>query len=171
MNLLHVDFQELYRRHLCRHSEFGLNVWHLIAVFGVYTSLFGLALHSEYVSYTQWAVAAILVLYFGTLAFNVPLKVLVLNIAIVLGIGFAVLKVPELFGMQDFVPWWAHLILLVLWHRSQVFQHKFYTKSTDMTEFSGKYKKGFTLFVLLAVYELPILLYYLVFDSHSRATA
>jgi hypothetical protein len=39
-----------------------------------------------------------------------------------------------------------------------------------MTEFNRKYKKGFVLFVLLSVYELPILLNYLCFDG-DNATA
>ena len=39
MNIFRVNFQELYRRHLCRHSQFGLNIWHLIAVAGILIGL------------------------------------------------------------------------------------------------------------------------------------
>ena len=39
MNILRINFDELYRRHLCRHSEFGINVLHIVSVWGVYLSL------------------------------------------------------------------------------------------------------------------------------------
>ena len=42
------------------------------------------------------------------------------------------------------------------------------TKSLDMHEFADKYRKGLSLFVLLAVYELPILINFLVFDGRHR---
>ena len=35
-----VDFAELYARHLCRHSQFGINVIHLAALFGVWFGVF-----------------------------------------------------------------------------------------------------------------------------------
>lgn len=76
----------------------------------------------------------------------------------------AFLALPE-------VPVWVHILLLFAWHRFQVWQHRIYDKSLDMTEFTEKYRKGFALFVLLAIYELPILLNFLVFDRRNRASS
>ncbi len=36
MSLVRVEFQELYARHLCRHSQLGINMAHLVALFGVW---------------------------------------------------------------------------------------------------------------------------------------
>jgi hypothetical protein len=40
-----------------------------------------------------------------------------------------------------------------------------------MTEFNAKYPKGRLLFVVLLVYDLPILLNYLVFDTQRENRA
>ena len=71
MNVFRVNFQELYRRHLCRHSQFGLNVWHLIAVVGIYFSLYGVAFA---LPGAPWIVGSVLAFYFLILAFNVPVR-------------------------------------------------------------------------------------------------
>ena len=42
MSLPIVEFDELYARHLCRHSQFGINVTHLAALFGVWFGVYGL---------------------------------------------------------------------------------------------------------------------------------
>ena len=160
MNLFRVNFQELYRRHLCRHSQFGLNVWHLIAVVGIYYSLYGIAFA---LPGAPWIVGSVLTAYFVTLAVNVPWRVLLLDGAVVGALLAVSLAVPQ-------VPVWIHLILLVIWHRFQVWQHQIYDKSVDMREFNDKYRKGAALFVLLAVYELPILLNFLAFDSRSQTS-
>lgn len=80
MNLLRVNFQELYRRHLCRHSQFALNVWHLIAVIGVYFALYGIAFA---LPDGEWIIGGVLTAYFLILAFNIPLKVLLVNLALI----------------------------------------------------------------------------------------
>ena len=36
LSLLHIDFDNLYARHLGRHSQFGINVGHLAALFGLW---------------------------------------------------------------------------------------------------------------------------------------
>jgi hypothetical protein len=160
VNLFRVNFQELYRRHLCRHSQFGLNVWHLIAVVGIYYSLYGIAFA---LPGAPWIVGSVLTAYFVILAVNVPWRVLLLDVAVVGALLAVTLAVPQ-------VPVWIHLILLVIWHRFQVWQHRVYDKSVDMHEFNDKYRKGPALFVLLAVYELPILLNFIAFDSRSQTS-
>jgi len=158
VNLFRVDFQELYRRHLCRHSQFGLNVWHLVAVVGIYLSLYGIAFA---LPGAAWIVGGVLTVYFLILAFNIPFRVLLLNLLVVGTLLLAYLSLPA-------IPVWVYALLLVVWHRFQVWQHRVYDRVADMGEFAGKYRKGPALFVLLGVYELPILLNFLVFDNRNR---
>jgi len=158
MNPLRADFQELYRRHLCRHSEFGINVLHLVAVAGVYLALFGIAYALPGAS---WIVSGVLFTYFLVLAANIPFRLLVVN-TVALG------ALLTLFLMLPEIQVWIHLVLLVVWHRFQVWQHKIYHRHSDMSQFEQKYRKGLALSVLLAVYELPILLNFLVLDAKDR---
>jgi hypothetical protein len=159
VNLFRANFHELYRRHLCRHSQFGLNVWHLIAVVGIYFSLYGIAFA---LPGARWIVASALTAYLLILAFNVPWRVFVLDCLVVGALLALFLALPQ-------IPVWIHLVLLLVWHRFQVWQHRVYDKSHDMHEFADKYRKGPLLFVLLAVYELPILINFLVFEGRTRA--
>jgi hypothetical protein len=157
MSLLKVEFAELYRRHLCRHSQFGINVLHLLSVAGVYISLFAIAFA---LPGSMWIIGGVLTTYFLLLAFNLPPLLLLAN-ALFVGLLAAIyLALPP-------VSMWIYVVLLIFWHRFQVWNHKIYDHSRDMSEFNGKYKKGPKLFVLLAIYELPILLNYLVFDRRS----
>ncbi|MEM9354400.1 MAG: hypothetical protein AAGA92_15445 [Planctomycetota bacterium] len=156
MNLLNVNFDELYRRHLCRHSQFGINVMHLIAVVGIYISLFGIA-YSFPEPAGQWIVGGVLVVYFGILLLNVPFTVWVATLLFI-GLLFAAFRAAPL------VPWWVYVLLIFVWHKFQNWNHDVYDESHDMSEFAEKYQKGFPLFFLLSVYELPILLHCLLFD-------
>lgn len=158
MNPLRVNFDELYRRHLRRHSQFGINVLHLIAVAGIYIALCGIVLSFPA---APWAMAAALGAYFAVLAFNVPLRLLLVNVACIGLLVLAALSLPEMSV-------WIHIGLIVFWHRFQVWNHRVYTKELDMSEFAAKYRKGPALAVLLAVYELPILLNFLVFGAANR---
>src|SRR6516165_5222345 len=92
VNLFRVNFQELYRRHLCRHSQFGLNVWHLIAVVGIYYSLYGIAFA---LPGAPWIVGSVLTAYFVILAVNVPWRVLLLDGAVVGALLAVTLAVPQ----------------------------------------------------------------------------
>lgn len=152
MNPWNANFDELFERHLCRHSEFGINVWHLIAVAGVYFALFGLVAS---VPYGESFIGAGLCLYFLTLARTVPWRALAASAAFVASILGLLLSSLEISA------WW-YLALLVASHRCQVWQHRFYPRSSEMTRFAAKYPKGLALVALLAVYELPLLLHYFV---------
>src|SRR5262249_41120445 len=72
LNLFHVNFQELYERHLCRHSQYGLNVAHLLTVIGCYLGLFAALL---WLVPSPWVVAAVPLPYLVILAFNIPMRV------------------------------------------------------------------------------------------------
>lgn len=163
MNILRINFHELYQRHLCRHGQFGINVWHIIAVYGVYFSLCSLVaiaikiLMPQITSMVQCCVLILLfVPYFVVLVRNIPIPVFLLTfLSSMLLIAAAVATTG--------IPFWLHLLLIPAWHRVQLLSHRRYTLHHDMSAFDQVYKKGKTLFVLLAVYELPILLQYLTF--------
>jgi ABC-type dipeptide/oligopeptide/nickel transport system permease component len=163
MNLLKVNFDELYRRHLCRHSQFGINVLHLVAVIGIYFSLLGIAFA---LPATPWVVGTVLGIYVLLLAANIPFRVwvtTVLTIGLLLSPFLAIPRIP-----LSYV--WIYVVMILAWHRFQIWNHRVYDHSHPMDAFSEKYRKGFLLFVLLAVYELPILLNYLVFDRQNWQT-
>jgi len=160
MNPLKVDFQELYRRHLCRHSQFGINVLHLVSVVGIYIALFAIVFT---LPQPEWIVGLALGAYFIVLAINIPLPLLLANAVCVAALFAAYRALPH-------VSVWLYLVLIVAWHRFQIWNHKIYDKYHDMSEFQHKYRKGPLLFALLSIYELPILLNYLVFDR-KRWTA
>lgn len=160
MNLLEVNFGELYRRHLCRHSQLGINVLHLVAVLGIYFSLFGIVFA---LPAAGWIVGAVLTAYFLLLVANIPFRVwiaTVLTIGLLLSAFLAIPRVPPSYV-------WIYVVMILAWHRFQVWNHRVYHHSHSMDAFTDKYRKGFLLFVLLAVYELPILLNYLVFDRQN----
>jgi hypothetical protein len=157
MNPLHIDFQELYRRHLCRHSQFGINVLHLIGVAGIYVALYAIAFA---LPGSVWIIGIGLGTYFGLLAFNIPLRLLLANICFIALLLALYLALPQMSV-------WVYVITIFVWHRFQIWNHKIYGKHHDMDEFEGKYQKGPQLFALLSIYELPILLNYLVFDRRS----
>ena len=153
------NFGELYRRHLCRHSEWGINVWHLVAVIGIYLALLALV---RLLPGAVWLIGAGSAIYLGLLAVTVPPRVWMACVAVVAALAATAFVLPE-------SPWWLPPIVFVALHRFQVWQHRMYSRSYDMTEFAGKYRKGPKLALLLAVYELPILLNYLLFaDASAR---
>lgn len=153
-----IDFGELYRRHLCRHSEWGINAWHLVAVLGIYLALLTLA---RWLPRAEWIVGAATAAYLIILAFTVPMRVWWACFAMVAALAAAAFFLP-------LSPWWVQLVALVALHRFQVWQHRIYSRSYSMDEFASKYRKGPQLAVLLAIYELPILLNYLLFAETTE---
>jgi hypothetical protein len=156
MNIVNINFDEVYRRHLCRHSEFGINVLHIGSVCGVYLSLLAIEFRC-----LQWllpdasvwqlfsAMLISLLPWLGVVAINVPGSVLLTTGGIVVALCLPAAAQP--------LPAWCHLLLLPLWHQLQLISHRFYTVHRDMSEFAERYRKSWHLSLLLAVYELPIL--------------
>jgi hypothetical protein len=155
MNILSIDFQALYRRHLCRHSEFGINVAHLASVLGTYVAIGGLVYA---LGAPEWLLPVLVVPYLAILAFNIPLPVFLLNAVFLAIVLLACRVLPQL-------PLWCYPVGILAFYKLQAWSHKIYRRETDMAEFDQKYPKGFTRFVLLSVYELPILLNYLFFGT------
>jgi len=165
MNILRISFDELYRRHLCRHSEFGINVLHIVSVWGVYLSLLAIECRCvhwllPHASVWQLITAMLMTLlpWLTVVGINVAPSVLLTTggMAIVLCLPAALQPLPA----------WVHLLLLPLWHQLQLISHRFYRVQKDMSEFAERYRKGWRLSLLLAVYELPILVQF--FLSHLR---
>jgi hypothetical protein len=148
-----IDFQELYARHLCRHSQFGNNVVHVLCLIGMYFGLYGLA-YSLIPS--RWVLAAVAVPYLMLLLLNIPFHVWCITALFLGGFFAGFTAVPA-------VPVWCYPIFTVAFYKLQSWSHLVFRKSCDMSEFEKKYHKGPSLFCLLSIYELPVLLNYLFF--------
>src|SRR5262245_1646448 len=162
MRLVIVEFDELYARHLCRHSQFGINVVHLAALFVVWYAVYGLLF---WLTGIEWTLAIPAVVYVAALAPNVPLRVLIATALFVGLIIAAVLTLPQ-------PPFWVYLIMIPVAYKIQSWSHSSYTAATDMTEFDRKYRKGSAvLFVVLLLYEVPIIMNYLFFAARPLTSA
>ncbi|MCS6851014.1 MAG: hypothetical protein NZ700_07575 [Gemmataceae bacterium] len=153
LSLWRVDFHELYARHLCRHSQFGNNVVHLVAVFGTWLAIYGLV---RWLVGTPWAAVGLAVAHLLLLAVNIPAR-----LALVSGL-FMALTIAVVWLLPP--PWWLCLVLVPVCYVVQNWGHRIWTVEKDMTEFNRKYPKGSLLFTVLTLYEIPILLNYLVFN-------
>ena len=161
MNPLKVNFQELYERHLCRHSQYGINVIHVAAVFGIYLALAGIILS---IVGSEWVLFAIVLSHLAIVALNVPGRVLVGSV-LFMAAFFALCLILPRKPIWVWVP--VYLLAIPLLYKIQAWSHKVYNVERDMMEFNKKYTKGFVLIVLLSIYELPLLLNYLVFDKNN----
>ncbi len=157
MNPFNANFSELYDRHLCRHSQFGINLIHILAVLGIYLCLYGVGYHIVGV---DWPLIAVAGLHAAILAFNVPLKVLGSTVLFLAAVIVLVVSLP-------LAPIWVYVLPIYPIYKIQVWSHRVYNVERDTTEYDKKYKKGFVLFVLLSLYEVPILLNYLAFDANN----
>jgi hypothetical protein len=157
MRLLLVEFNELYARHLCRHSQFGINVVHLIALFAIWYAIYGLL---YWLAGVEWVLAIPALIYLAAVAPNVPVRVLMATTLFLALIVVTVLFAP--------VPWWACLIIIPVFYKIQSWSHKVWDVASDMTEFDRKYAKGSVLFVILLIYEVPIVLNFLLFAPRPR---
>lgn len=158
MNPLTANFSELYQRHLCRHSQFGINVWHFAALVGTYTGLFQLA---YLLLGTWWVAPGIAIPYLIVIIPNIPFRLTCVVIAFLAAFFAVLVMIPP--------PWaWVDVVLLIFCYWVQNRCHRWYPVEFDMTRFKQKYRKGPALFVLLTLYELPIQLNYLAFPSTRR---
>jgi hypothetical protein len=162
LSLRHVDFDGLYTRHLGRHSQFGINVAHLLALYGVW---FGV-----YATITQtlrfagvpgwWAAAVVLALcYLATAAVNSPPRVILATAAFLAVFVATVLALPPLPGWS--VP--LLVLLIPVCYKLQSWSHKVWTAAADMSDFNRRFPPGRDLNLVLLFYEVPICLNYLLF--------
>lgn len=167
MSLYFVEFNELYARHLCRHSQFGINVIHLIALYGVWYGVYGLLQTLiAALGVVTWIIAIPAAVYLAAVMVNVPFRVFAAT-----AVFMAAVLAPVLFAP---LPWWlswVYLLLIPVCYRVQSWSHSVYTIEMDMTEFNRKYSKGRVLFVVLLMYEVPILMNYLLFEGYAAPSA
>jgi hypothetical protein len=166
MTLLSVDFADLYARHLCRHSQFGINVLHLIALYGVWFGVYAAInwLANALWGDSWWLLVALGAAYICLAALNAPLRVTIANALFVALVVGSVLCVPAN------LPWWVlpiYIVLIPASYQLQNLSHKIYTIAHDMTDFNKRYPKGRLLFFVLLVNEVPILLNYLLFNRQD----
>src|SRR5262245_17321220 len=157
MGLLRLDFAELYARHLCLHSQFGINVAHLAALFGMWYGVYGIVFALARV---EWLPVALAVGYLAAVALNAPARVCVATAV------FLALFLAALFWLPG-LPLWVYLVMIPLCYELQALSHKVFTAESDMTEFNKKYPKGPALFVVLLINEVPLVLHYLLFDRKN----
>jgi len=157
LNLVRVEFDELYARHLCRHSQLGVNVFHLAALafvwFGVYGTLYWL-------TRTPWVPVVMAAAYLAVIAHNLPPRVLVAVATFLALFVLALIRLPLL-------PIWAYLLMIPVFYQIQNWSHHVYHFERDMTVFKAKYAKGRVLFVILLFYEVPLLLNFLLFGRRD----
>src|SRR5262249_27860952 len=92
MQVLFVEFDELYARHLCRHSQFGVNVAHLIALFATWYAVYGLIF---WVTEIEWTLAVPALAYLAALAPNIPVRILAATALFLALVIAAVLMLPQ----------------------------------------------------------------------------
>jgi hypothetical protein len=160
MTLFRVDFGDLYLRHMCRHSQFGINVVHLLSLFGVWFGVYGIVYALVHV---EWVPIALAVSYLALVALNAPLRVCIATAV------FLALFLAALFWLPE-LPIWVYALMIPVFYKVQSWSHKIYTVETDMTEFNKRYPKGFVLFGVLLINEVPIVLNYLCFDKKRWLT-
>ncbi len=154
MTLWRVDFTGLYGRHLCRHSQFGINLTHLLALAGVWFGVYALLYHATQLVWLPWALAGA---YLAVVALNAPLRVCLATAAFLGVFLAAVFWVPEM-------PWWLYLVMIPVFYELQALGHKVWTVAEDMTEYNKLFPKGPVLSVVLLFQEVPLTLNYLLFD-------
>jgi hypothetical protein len=153
VNLVRVEFDELYARHLCRHSQLGVNGLHLVALFFVWFGVYGVI---YWLFRSPWAPIGMATAYLLAVAPSLPVRVILATAVFLALFVLLLLELPLL-------PVWCYVALIPLFYYLQNWSHRFFHVEHDMTLFKQKYAKGPVLFVILLFYEVPLLLNYLVF--------
>jgi len=151
LRLFRIDFDEMYDRHLCRHGQFGINVLHLLSVVITYVAVIKLI---SQIPRAEWILGTAWISYNLLLAVNLRAGMLLLaNLGLAALVGISLLIPPLPLWLV-----WVYPLAILASHRFQLWSHKVYTDHKDMSRFQKKYPKGRRLFVVLMIYELPILL-------------
>jgi hypothetical protein len=166
LSLLHFDFDNLYARHLGRHSQFGINVGHLAALFGLwygaYAALYQMILSSGLPA-GYVVIGSLALTYLAIVALNAPYHVLLATAAFLAIFVASVVAMPRL-------PVWsipAFIAIIPVFYKLQSWNHKIWTTAADMTEFNKQFPPGRALTLILLIYEVPVCLNYLVFKRQD----
>src|SRR5262249_7642168 len=123
--------------------------------YGVYALVF-------YLTGAEWLLAALALAYLAVVAVNAPARVLVVTAIFLVLFLAAVIWLPPL-------PVWVYVVMIPVFYEIQQLSHKVWTVAKDMTAFDARYPKGPVLFVILLIFEVPLVLNYLVFDRKNWA--
>jgi hypothetical protein len=162
LSLLHVDFEALYTRHLGRHSQFGINIAHLLALYGLWFCVYAAVAQGARLlgMPAAWPVIVLMALaYLATVTINAPANV---TLATAVFLAFFVANLLALPAL----PAWsiaAFLALIPVFSKLQSWSHRVWTAAADMSEFNKRFPPGRELNLILLFYEVPICLNYLVF--------
>jgi hypothetical protein len=162
LSLLHVDFDDLYTRHLGRHSQFGINVAHLAALYGIWFGIYAVILQATLLLGVpaSWPIIlAMATSYFIMVAINAPFRVCLATAVFLAFFVASVLALPRL-------PGWSILgfvALIPACYKIQAWSHKIWNVAADMTEFNKRFPPGRALSFILLIDEVPICLNYLIF--------
>jgi hypothetical protein len=162
LSLQHVDFDNLYARHLGRHSQFGINLGHLTALFGlwfgVYAALYQAILLSSLPA-GYLVIGALALSYLVMVAVNAPYQVVLATA------GFLTVFVASIVALPRLPSWsiLAFIAIIPVFYKVQSSNHKIWTIAADMTEFNKQFPPGLALTLILLIYEVPLCLNYLVF--------
>jgi hypothetical protein len=161
LSLLHVDFDALFTRHRGRHSQIGINLGHLVALYGLWFGVYAaVGQGARLLGLPAWAfVVTMAVAYLSTVSVNAPGRVIVATAMFLALFVAGVLALPAL-------PAWsipAFLILAPACYKLQSWNHRVWTTAADMSEFNKQFPPGRDLNLILLVYEVPICLNYLLF--------
>ncbi len=162
MSLLALDFDGLYTRHLGRHSQAGINIAHLIALYGLWFGIYA-ADRPGYPPAAPSGFLAIVVVmaagYLATIGINAPPAVTAATAA------FMALFVDQ----RPVAPGPASLVDRGLPRvdprllQGAILEPRVWTKAADMSEFNKRFPPGRDLNIILLFYEVPICLNYLLF--------
>ncbi len=166
LHLLNVDFDDLYARHLGRHSQFGINVAHLAALYGMWFGIYAATKQAALLLGVPvaWPInLAMAATYLAVVATNAPFRVSVATAVFLAIFLTSVLALPKLPGWSIL----AFLALVPVFYKLQAWSHKLWNTAADMSEFNLRFPPGRTLALILLTNEVPICLNYLIF--HRKA--
>jgi hypothetical protein len=162
LSLLHFDFYDLYARHLGRHSQFGINVAHLGALYGMWFGVYAAVYQASRLLGVPagWLiVVAMAMTYLALVAMNAPYHIILATAVFLAFFVASVLALPRLPGWS--IP--AFLVMVPVFYKLQAWSHKVWSVAADMTEHNRRFPPGRTLTSILLIYEVPICLNYLLF--------
>lgn len=162
LSLMRFDFIALYTRHMGRHSQVGINIAHLIALYGIWFGIYGLIAQVALLLGlpSAWPVIVPLALaYVAVISMNSPIAVTAATAAFVAILVASVLALPAL------SPVWllGFLALLPISYKVQAYSHKVWTIAADMSEHNKRFPPGRDLNIILLFYEVPICLRHICF--------
>jgi phosphatidylglycerophosphate synthase len=166
LRLLHFSFDGLYARHLGRHSQFGININHIAALYGMWFGVYAaITQAARLLEMPAWWLIPIFLAgsYLAVIAINAPMHVTLATSVYLAVFVASVIALPRL-------PTWSILgfvAMVPIFYKIQAWGHKVWNVAADMTEFNRIFPPGGTLTIILLMYEVPICVNYLVFHRED----